>query len=156
MGLKTEKLWSLDLTYITARSHFCACMLSCSVVSDSFPPYGLQWPGSSVHGISQARRLEWVAISYSRDLPNPGIKPVSPELGGGFFTTEPLGKPHYCAIITERSLFIINNTSKPGTLVEPLLPGSQCIHPHSWVSPSLPHSWGSKGSQKVRPFLGLS
>ena len=32
-------------------------------------------PGSSVHGISQARTLEWVAISFSRDLPNPGIKP---------------------------------------------------------------------------------
>ena len=32
-------------------------------------------PGSSVHGISQARILEWVAIFFSRDLPNPGIKP---------------------------------------------------------------------------------
>ena len=29
--------------------------------------------GSSVHGISQARRLEWVAIPFSRDLPDPGI-----------------------------------------------------------------------------------
>ena len=27
------------------------------------------------------------------DLPEPGIKPVSPALAGGFFTTEPLGKP---------------------------------------------------------------
>ena len=27
------------------------------------------------------------------DLPNTGIKPVSPELAGGFFTTEPPGKP---------------------------------------------------------------
>ena len=32
-------------------------------------------PGSSAHGISQARILEWVAIFFSRDLPNPGIKP---------------------------------------------------------------------------------
>ena len=31
-------------------------------------------PGSSVHGISQARILEWVVISSSRDLPDPGIK----------------------------------------------------------------------------------
>ena len=30
-------------------------------------------PGSSVHGISQARILEWVAISSSRDLPDPEI-----------------------------------------------------------------------------------
>ena len=34
--------------------------------------------GSSVHGISQARRLDWVAISFSRDLPHPGFKPMSP------------------------------------------------------------------------------
>ena len=34
-------------------------------------------PGSSVHGISQARILEWAGISFSRDLPNSGIKPTS-------------------------------------------------------------------------------
>ena len=50
-------------------------------------------PGSSIHGVSQARILEWVAISFSKDLPEPGIEPASPELAGGFFTTEPEGKP---------------------------------------------------------------
>ena len=48
-------------------------------------------PSSSVHGILQARILEWVAISSSGELPNPEIKPGSPELAG--FTTEPPGKP---------------------------------------------------------------
>ena len=46
-------------------------------------------PGSSVHGIL-GRILEWVAMPSSRDLPNPGIKPISlisPSLAGGFFTT---------------------------------------------------------------------
>ena len=54
-------------------------------------------PGSSVHGISQTRILQWVAISSSRVLPNPGIKPMSPvfpALAGGFFTIESLGKLH--------------------------------------------------------------
>ena len=40
-------------------------------------------PGSSIHGILQARILEWVAIFPPGDLPNPGIEnviPVSPEL----------------------------------------------------------------------------
>ena len=44
-------------------------------------------PGSSVHGILQARALEWVAMPSSRDLPNPGIKLTSlmpPALAGGF------------------------------------------------------------------------
>ena len=41
--------------------------VSCSVVSDSFAtPMDSSLPGFSVHGISQARVLEWVAILFSR------------------------------------------------------------------------------------------
>ena len=39
---------------------------------------------SSIHGSPQARILEWVAISFSRGLPDPGIRLVSPALAGGF------------------------------------------------------------------------
>ena len=46
-----------------------------------------------VHGILQARILEWVAFLYSRDLPNPGIEPTSAALAGGFFTSEHQGSP---------------------------------------------------------------
>ena len=48
--------------------------------------------GSSVHGISQERILEWVAFPSPRDITDPGIEPVSPALAGGFFTTELPGK----------------------------------------------------------------
>ena len=34
-------------------------------------------PGSSVHGILQARILEWVAMPPPGDLPNPGIGSTS-------------------------------------------------------------------------------
>ena len=34
----------------------------------------------TVHGILQARILEWVAIPFSKDLFDPGIKPRSPVL----------------------------------------------------------------------------
>ena len=37
-------------------------------------------PDSFVHGILQAGILEWVAISFSRDLLDPGIEPKSPAL----------------------------------------------------------------------------
>ena len=53
-------------------------------------------PGSSVHGISQERILEWVTIFSSRDLLDPWIEPaslVAPALAGGFFAAEPPGKP---------------------------------------------------------------
>ena len=46
--------------------------------------------GSSVHGISQARILEWIAISFSRGF-SPGIKPQSLAFIGRLFTTESPG-----------------------------------------------------------------
>ena len=49
-------------------------------------------PGSSVHGILQARILEWVAIPSPGDLPNPGIQPESPTLQADSLPSEPLGK----------------------------------------------------------------
>ena len=56
-------------------------------------------PGSSIHEILQGRILEQVAISFSRDLPNPEIEPeslASPALAGRFFTTSTTWKaPHY-------------------------------------------------------------
>ena len=44
---------------------------SCSVVSDSLHPVDCSPPRSSVHGILQARILEWVAISFSRGSSQP-------------------------------------------------------------------------------------
>ena len=42
-------------------------------MSDPLRPHGLEPPwGSSVHGILQARILEWVAIPFSMDLPTQG------------------------------------------------------------------------------------
>ena len=53
-------------------------------------PMDCSLQGSSVHGILQARILEWVALPSSGDLPDPGIKPeslMSPTLADRFFTT---------------------------------------------------------------------
>ena len=49
-------------------------------------------PGYSVHGIFQARVLEWVAIPSPGDLPNPGIEPRSPALQADALLSEPPGK----------------------------------------------------------------
>ena len=46
-----------------------------------------------VHGILQARILEWVAFPFSRNLPNPGIKPRSPALQADSLPAETQGKP---------------------------------------------------------------
>ena len=42
----------------------------------------------------QAKILEWAPFPSPGDLPNPGTEPMSPALAGGFYTTEPPGKPH--------------------------------------------------------------
>ena len=59
---------------------------SCPTLRD---PMACSLPGSSVHGIFQARVLEWGAIAFS------GIEPVSPALAGGVFNTESPGKPYF-------------------------------------------------------------
>ena len=53
-------------------------------------------PGSSVHGILQARILEWIAMPFSRDLSDPRIEPtslMSPALKAGSLPLAPPGKP---------------------------------------------------------------
>ena len=45
-----------------------------------FDPMDCSQPGSPVHGISQARILEWVPFPSPGDLPDPGIRPGSPAL----------------------------------------------------------------------------
>ena len=56
-------------------------------------PMDCSWPGSPVHGVLQARMLEWVAIPFSGDLPNPGVEPGSPALQADSLPSEPPGKP---------------------------------------------------------------
>ena len=62
---------------------------SCPTLCD---PMDYNPPISSVHGIFQARILEWVAIPFSRDLPDPGIEPGSPALHTDSLPFEPPGK----------------------------------------------------------------
>ena len=50
-------------------------------------------PGSFAHGYFPVRILEWVAFPSPVDLPDTGIKPMSPSLAGRFFATEPPEKP---------------------------------------------------------------
>ena len=62
----------LDVQY--KRSVTQLCLTLCHTLNCSLP-------GSSVHGIFQARMLEWVTTSSSRGSSRPGIKPMSPVSG---------------------------------------------------------------------------
>ena len=68
-------------------------LVSRSVVSDSFVT---PWTAArQVHLFMEFSRQEyWYGLPFPppEDLPYPGIKPESPALAGGFFTTELPGK----------------------------------------------------------------
>ena len=63
----------ITLRLITKKFHSIrnkVTLCAYSVMSDSLPdPMDYSLPGASVHGILQARRLEWVSISSSRGSP---------------------------------------------------------------------------------------
>ena len=63
---------------------------SCSVMSDSVTSWT---PGSAVHGILQARIVEWVVISFSRGSSQPEIEPRSLALQADSLLSESPGKP---------------------------------------------------------------
>ena len=50
-------------------------------------------PGSSVRGIYRQECWSGSSFPSPEDLPDPGIKPMSPVLACRFFTTKPPGKP---------------------------------------------------------------
>ena len=58
-----------------------------------FNPVDCSLPGCSGYGVSQARIVEWVDISFSRGSSQPRDQPASPALVSAFFTTEPPEKP---------------------------------------------------------------
>ena len=65
MGFSRQKHWS-RLPFPSPILESQKWKWSCSVVSDSLRPMDCSLPGSSVHGIFQARVLEWVAIAFLR------------------------------------------------------------------------------------------
>ena len=63
-------------------------------------------PGSSVHGILQARILEWVAFPFPGNPPDSGIKPRSAALQADSLPSEPPGQPYFMCgyLLNGRSL----------------------------------------------------
>ena len=73
------------------NSCFCYCLVSRVCLFCN--PIVCSPPGCSVHGILQARILEWVAISFSRGSSQPRDRTWVSCIAGGFFITDPPRKP---------------------------------------------------------------
>ena len=73
----------------------CVCVKLLHLCSTLCDPMDYSPPGSSIHGILQARILEWVAVPSPEHHPYPGIEPMSPVASGlqvNSFTAKPPGK----------------------------------------------------------------
>ena len=84
-------LFNLKITKYFHLNIKCVCILS--YVLTLCDPMDGSLSGSSVHGIFQARTLEWAAISFSMDLPNPQTEPRSLAMQVDSLPSEPPGKP---------------------------------------------------------------
>ena len=95
-------------------------------------------PGSSVHGISQVRILEKVAISFSRGSSQPRDRIQVSCIAGRFFTTGPPGKPYQFSSVTQSCPTLCNpmDCSTPGYPVHHQLPQLAQTHVH-WVDDAI-------------------
>ena len=95
-----------DILVILKRTIIYKCMHACSVTElclRLWEPMDCSLPDSSVHGIFQAKILEWVAIYSSRGSLQPRNRTHASKISciaGGFFTTAPPGK----SVLTEISV----------------------------------------------------
>ena len=80
-------LWSLALVSAPSLG-----VLVAQLYPTLCDPMDCSPPGSSVHGILQARILEWVAISFQEVFPTQGWNPGLP-IAGNSLSAKPPGKP---------------------------------------------------------------
>ena len=103
-------------------------------------PMDCSQPGSSVNGILQAKILEGVAISFSRDLPKPGTEHGSPILQADYLPTKPPGKSTCIQLISTSTIHQFKKQSKHFFKVSVLICSTVCINrlinPHK-------NYWGS-------------
>ena len=86
-----EIVRSLFVIFISLLRDCCLVAQSCLTLCD---PMDCSSPGSSVHGILQARILEWLPFPLPGDLPDPGIKPVSPVWQANSLPLNHQGRPY--------------------------------------------------------------
>ena len=122
----------------------CVCMLSHFSHIWLCDPMDSSLPGSSVHGILQARILEWVALPSSREFSWPGIEPhllYRLHWQVGSLPLAPPGKPYTAqsVLVAQSCLTLCNpmDCSLPGSSVHVIL---QARIPE-WVA--IPFSRGS-------------
>ena len=79
----------------------CVCVQSCPTLCD---PMDCSLAGSCVHGTSQARGLEWAALSFSRGSSQPGISRTGRQIGHHCATWEASTRHCVCLFVSPYQL----------------------------------------------------
>ena len=97
-AMRKWRFWrKIDLSVCVFKVERLVCLHAHSLQSclTLCNPINCSPPGSSVHGILQAKILEWVAVSSTGDLPQPGIQPTSPALQAHSLPLSHQGSPRW-------------------------------------------------------------
>ena len=120
---------------VRARVCVCVCVCVCALWLQSclnlWNPMDCSPPGSSVHGMLQARIPKWVGVSSSRGCSRPRDRSCVSSascIAGKFFITEPLGKPKMMCSYTilsfrVRQMLCVRVGEKPPDIRHKLLGG---------------------------------
>ena len=120
-------LFLVSLCVLVAQSDLTLC-----------DPMNCSPPGSSVHGISQARILEWVAIFFSRGYSWQGIKLRSPALQVDSLPSELDGSPSLSTIAQNpHEVQVLDNISLDPCLSQLPTCRSICLEAQEFFSPLL-------------------
>jgi len=92
----------------------CVCMLSCFIHVWLCNSMEYSLPDSSVHGILQARILEWAAMPSSRASSWPRDRTHISFIAGGFFTHQDTRKAPYMEVFTANTLKTIQTKGCSG------------------------------------------
>ena len=105
-----------DFKNLLSLFGYCLLYFSCEV-AQSCPtlcdPMDCSLPGSSVHGIFQARVLEWVAISFSRGSPRPRDCTQVSRIAGRRFAIWATRVAHFSYLSIKLIFFNFRNISSP-------------------------------------------
>ena len=95
----------------------CVASQSCLTLCDPMGGVACQAPMSM--GFSRQEYWSGLSCFPSGNIPDPGIKPKSPALAGGFFTAEPLEKPPKPYSILRKPALSPSPSSLPTALIQP-------------------------------------
>ena len=137
MNLRTQTFsphhhLSVHFSHTTTSVHMKGKVLVTPLCPTLCDPMDCSPPGSSVHGVLQARILEWVAIPFSRGFPNTGIEPGSHELRDSLPSGPPGKQTSFLTLSTVEekkvkvaqlppALFDLVDCSPPGSSVHGVL-----------------------------------